>query len=255
VPPQECSVAYVKPLPQPAAPGSLSESRRNCSGIDRFQPIDSFQTRRERWRLRQRRVSRRDFPSACFRARSSRGGGWTRPWQTAIRCGAQLSWRLPPRSRRWRVRFPEEAGTGATAARRANLASEPNLFASAVSAIGLAAVSAPPALRLQQPRGLLFDQRRDLGFQLHRLAEIGPSIFGGGAGGGLRRRISDTSSRATLRRVPCSARASLRARSSSQTGRPRAPVGISSSGQRSCRCQRRENQPAGPNVAADRSSA
>src|SRR3954447_22739133 len=37
--------------------------------------------------------------------------GSRRPLVTARRCSAQLSWRLPPRSRRWRSVRPEEAGS------------------------------------------------------------------------------------------------------------------------------------------------
>src|SRR3954447_53477 len=45
------------------------------------------------------------------------GGGGLRgpagPWGRPRRCNAQLSWRLPPWSRRWRWVRPEEAGIGA----------------------------------------------------------------------------------------------------------------------------------------------
>ena len=41
----------------------------------------------------------------------------------AMRCRAQLSWRLPPRSRRWRRCLPELASSGATPAWRASWAS------------------------------------------------------------------------------------------------------------------------------------
>ena len=68
-------------------------------------------------------ASRRVFPSVSFLARNVRAGSCVRPWTTAIRCSAQLSWRLPPRSRRWRLFFPEDAGIGVTPARRASLAS------------------------------------------------------------------------------------------------------------------------------------
>jgi hypothetical protein len=53
-------------------------------------------------------ASRRVLPSLCLRSRYARAGACTRPWVTAIRWRAQLSWRLPPRSRRWRWCLPED---------------------------------------------------------------------------------------------------------------------------------------------------
>src|SRR3954464_10805583 len=59
------------------------------------------------------------------------------------RCGAALSWRLPPRSRRWRRVLPELAGIGATPAARASLAAVAKRCAPAISPASLAAVSGP----------------------------------------------------------------------------------------------------------------
>ena len=61
----------------------------------------------------------------------------------ARRCSAQLSWRLPPRSRRWRLVLPEEAGIGAAPPVRASLASVAKRSAPAISPISFAAVSGP----------------------------------------------------------------------------------------------------------------
>src|SRR5436305_1236216 len=60
-----------------------------------------------------------------------------------MRWKAAFSWRLPPRSRRKRVRLPLEAGIGATPAIRASLACERKRSIPAISAISLAAVSGP----------------------------------------------------------------------------------------------------------------
>jgi hypothetical protein len=54
-----------------------------------------------------------------------------------------LIWRLPPRSRRWRLVLAELTGIGATPAARASLASLANLPAPAISPTSLAAVSGP----------------------------------------------------------------------------------------------------------------
>ena len=54
-----------------------------------------------------------------------------------------LIWRLPPRSRRWRLVLPELTGIGATPAARASLASVAKRWAPAISPTSLAAVSGP----------------------------------------------------------------------------------------------------------------
>src|SRR4051794_41750394 len=77
---------------------------------------NSRQTRRARWRLRQRSASRRLLPSACLRARQAAVSTSRRPLVTAKRCSAQLSWRVPPRARRGPGGGPGEAGGGGRAA-------------------------------------------------------------------------------------------------------------------------------------------
>ena len=62
---------------------------------------------------------------------------------TARRWSAQLSWRLPPRSRRCRWVLPEEAGIGALPPVRASFESVADRSAPAISPISLAAVSGP----------------------------------------------------------------------------------------------------------------
>src|SRR4051812_20465405 len=61
----------------------------------------------------------------------------------AMMCRARLSWRSPPRCRRWRWRAPEEAGIGAVPVWRANWASVAKRSAPAVRPIRAAGVSAP----------------------------------------------------------------------------------------------------------------
>ena len=56
---------------------------------------------------------------------------------------AALIWRLPPRSRRWRLVLPELTGIGAMPAARASLASVAKRSAPAISPTSLAAVSGP----------------------------------------------------------------------------------------------------------------
>ena len=123
------------------------------------------------------------------------------------------------------MRLPEEAGIGATPARRANLASLVKRAAPAVSAMSLAAISVPQPLSSSSSGARSRDQSCDLA-----LRALWPCGCGGGSRPPARGRPC------TL--VLCSARASLRARRSSQAGRSRQPAGNSSSGQRSCRCQR-----------------
>src|SRR5215218_3334525 len=74
-----------------------------------------------------------------------------RAWVTAIRWKVQFSWRLPRRSRRWRCRAPEEAGSG--------VASKPGvaLKASRPGDLGdqLGRGERAAARQLEQLRGLL----------------------------------------------------------------------------------------------------
>ena len=120
------------------------------------------QTVRARCRFSARSASRRVFPSVSLRARYARAGWCVRPCTTAITCSARLSWRLPPRSRRWRLCLPEDAGIGATPARRASFASELKRSAPAVSARIFAAVSAPQPTSSKSCGALACDECRDL---------------------------------------------------------------------------------------------
>jgi hypothetical protein len=56
---------------------------------------------------------------------------------------AVLIWRLPPRSRRWRLVLPELTGIGAMPPARASLASLAKRWAPAISPISLPAVNGP----------------------------------------------------------------------------------------------------------------
>src|SRR5437868_4193691 len=72
-----------------------------------------------------------------------------------MRWMAALIWRLPQRSRRWRLVRPELAGIGAIPAARASLASLAKRSAPAISPTSLAAGSGP------QP-GAVIDQQPDV---------------------------------------------------------------------------------------------
>ena len=85
---------------------------------------------------------------------------------TARRCSAQLSWRLPPRSRRWRWVRPEEAGIGAEPAVRASLASVAKRLTPAISPSSLAAVSDAAAAFGEQSRRERGDERGEFGFEV-----------------------------------------------------------------------------------------
>ncbi len=102
------------------------------------------QMRRTRCRLRLRIASRWVLPSARLRAMKSRGFGVAAGASEGDAMdGVALSWRLPPRSRRWRLVLPELAGIGATPAARASLASEAKRPAPAISPINFAVVNGP----------------------------------------------------------------------------------------------------------------
>ena len=70
----------------------------------------------------------------------------------AIRCSAQLSWRLPPRSSRWRWCLPELASSGATPAWRASWASEGKRSIGPISQSSFAALKGPQPGSCEQPR-------------------------------------------------------------------------------------------------------
>src|SRR3954453_10767768 len=86
---------------------------------------------------------------------------------------AVLSWRLPPRSRRWRLVLPELTGMGATPAARASLASVANRPAPAISPTRLGRGQRPDARLAEQLRRELRDELGDLGLEcLQRGAEL-----------------------------------------------------------------------------------
>jgi hypothetical protein len=70
-------------------------------------------------------------------ARDAAGAGDATRWM------AVLIWRLPPRSRRWRLVLPELTGIGAMPPARASLASLAKRWAPAISPISLPAVNGP----------------------------------------------------------------------------------------------------------------
>ena len=138
--------------------------------------------------------------------------GSRRPLLTARRCRAQLSWRLPPRSRRWRSRRPEETGIGGDPGRSGELG-----------------VGGEPVRAGDLPDELGGGQRpaADLGDQLRRLGrDQRGELRSSWRIRRVRSRIERISSRAIRTLAPCSARVSLRAIRSSQTVRSSAPAGM-----------------------------
>ena len=81
-----------------------------------------------------------------------------------------MSWRLPPRSRRWRWTFPELAWSGATPLWRASWASVLNRSTGPISASSFAAVRAPQPGHLEQRWGDL------LGTLLEFVVELGDHL-------------------------------------------------------------------------------
>ena len=128
----------------------------------------------------------------------------------------------------WRVRLPEEAGIGATPARRASLASDAKARRPGGLGEELCGGESPAARQVEQLRAP----------ELRTMAPISRS---NSAARLVRSRIARTSSRETRTRD------ALRERGRGLTGdldrakrsRSRQPAGSSKSGQRSCRCQRR----------------
>ncbi len=150
-----------------------------------------------------------------------------RLWVTAMRCSAQLSWRLPPRCRRWRVRLPEEAGIGATPARRASLASDGKARHPGGLGDQLGGCESPAAGQIEQLRAPERAPWRRSRAPAQRRAWC---ARGSPARDRVRRaRGRPARARAEACGRPCRARRS----------RSRAPAGNSRSGHRSCRCQRR----------------
>src|SRR4051812_11643394 len=140
-----------------------------------------------------------------------------------MRWMAVLSWRLPPRSSRWRLVLPELTGIGATPAARASLASVAKRPAPAISPSNLAAVSGPKP-----------GSASNCGATSATRSAISASRSLAAAVSSRRRR---SSSRAIRTRAVCSARARRRAIRVDPFFENRALVGSLSSGQRSCRCQ------------------
>src|SRR3954454_16588518 len=92
---------------------------------------------------------------------------------TATRWMAALIWRLPPRSRRWRLVLPELTGIGASPAARASLASLVKRSAPAISPTSLAAVKGPNPGSLSSLRRDVRDQLGDLRLErTNRLGEL-----------------------------------------------------------------------------------
>jgi hypothetical protein len=96
-------------------------------------------------------------------------GSW-RARVMAMMCSAWLSWRSPPRSSRWRSRWPEEHGIGAVPVWRAKLASVRNRSAPAVWPIRTAAVSAPQPVSASSCGHLRLDHGEQLALERFALA-------------------------------------------------------------------------------------
>ena len=94
-----------------------------------------------------------------------RAGGRA-PWVIAMRWRAQLSWRLPPRSRRWRWCLPELAWSGATPPWRASCASVRKRSIGPISESSFAAVEGAAAGELEQRRRESLRQRLQFAVEL-----------------------------------------------------------------------------------------
>src|SRR5579859_6842466 len=128
-----------------------------------------------------------------------------------MRWRAQLSWRLPPRSRRWRLCLPELASRGATPAWRASWASDRKRSTGPISQSSLAAVR-PPQPGSSSSCGAIAVVSACSSRSSSRTERVR-----------LRQRAS--SSRAIRTWIVCSRRASWRLSRSSQTVRSSAPSG------------------------------
>jgi hypothetical protein len=91
--------------------------------------------------------------------------GSRRALETASRCRAQLSWRLPPRSSQWRSVRPEDAGIGADPAVRASFGVGREALDAGDFADQLGGGQHAAAALGQQPRRELGDQRRELALE------------------------------------------------------------------------------------------
>ena len=135
-----------------------------------------------------------------------------------------MSWRLPPRSSRWRWCLPELASSGATPAWRASWASEGKRSIGPISQSSFAALKGP------QPAN---SSRRGASACVRACSSRSSSLAERVK---VRRRASR--SRAIRTCVVCSRRISCRASRSVQTARSSAPSGTVTVWPSSCRCQR-----------------
>ena len=134
---------------------------------------------------------------------------------SARRYRAQLIWRLPPRSRRWRFVLPELAGIGADRAMRASFASVGKRVMPAISPTSLAAIRTPQP-RSASSRGAAFATRGASSDSSSLIVRVSS-------------RMRRSSSRAILTRAVCSARASRPASRSGKRTAIRPSLGSSRS--------------------------
>src|SRR4051812_6622208 len=143
----------------------------------------------------------------------------------APRWMAALIWRLPPRSRRWRLVLPELTGIGAMPPARGSLAAGGERCAPAISPISFPAGKGPKPTPAS-----------NCGASCATRAEISTPSASTAPVSSRRRR---SSSRAILTRAVCSVRARRRPIAPDHFFETRPLPGSLSSGQRSCRCQSR----------------
>ena len=136
-----------------------------------------------------------------------------------------MSWRLPPRSRRWRWCLPELASRGATPAWRASWASLAEAADGADLAEQLGGAQGAAAGQLEQPRRECLCPRLQVAVELSD--RTGQACGSGRAGRGRSAPGLSARTRASLRPTPL------------EPHRPvSAPSGTCSVGSSSCRCQR-----------------
>ena len=136
-----------------------------------------------------------------------------------------MSWRLPPRSSRWRWCLPELASSGATPAWRASWASVSKRSIGPISPSSFAALNGAAAGQLEQRGRGLCSIRAWSSRSRARIVRV-------------RLRQRPRSSRAIWTWTVCSLRASRRASRSSQIVPVERTRGDGRSGSSSCRCQR-----------------
>ena len=217
--------------------GSIVSPRARVHPAAAFGSTSSLKAVLTRWRLRPADALR---GGSCPRPACGRGrrvaGGWQRPLVTAMRWSAPLSWRLPPRSRRCALRC---AGGGGDRRDAGQCGRSLRVGGEALDAGDLGRSAWPRSARrkpgsasscgasARDQRGELVLEVVDRARQLADAAQLvardprrGRVCSRAGAGG-------------------------RRARSSQRRRGPAPPAGISSSGQRSCRCQRNRRLIAG----------